>query len=355
MFTDTLLVFDNLRHRLLVIANAHVDQTDPASLDRAYDAAAVKIGMLLGKLRRPARSPAPLTLPPIEPLVALGDEGFTSTMDRGRPSWTAVRRTKEYIAAGDAYQVVLSRRLDTELQADPFTVYRALRTINPSPYLFFLRLGKTSIVGSSPEVLVRLEDGRVEERPIAGTHPRGADRRGGRRAWPTRCAPIPRSAPSTSCWWTSAATTWAGWPPIGTVEVTEFMVVERYSHVMHLVSHVRGQLAAGQGRLRRARRVLPRRDPDRARPRCAPWRSSRSSSRRGAAPTGARSATSPTRATSTPASRSAPWSATAAAPPSRSAPASWPTPIRRRSGSRPASKARGMILALRIAAQESPR
>jgi anthranilate synthase component 1 len=84
-----------------------------------------------------------------------------------------VRRAKEFIAAGDAYQVVLSRRLDTELRADPFTVYRALRTVNPSPYLFFLRLGKTSIVGSSPEVLVRLEDDRVEEQPIAGTHPRG--------------------------------------------------------------------------------------------------------------------------------------------------------------------------------------
>src|SRR4029450_8408097 len=83
------------------------------------------------------------------------------------------QRTKEYIAAGDAYQVVVSRRLDAELKADPFTVYRALRSINPSPYLFFLRLGKTSIVGSSPEVLVRMEEGRVEERAIAGAHPRG--------------------------------------------------------------------------------------------------------------------------------------------------------------------------------------
>src|SRR5207249_12148819 len=98
---------------------------------------------------------------------------FTSTMDEETFS-DAVRRAKEHIAAGDAYQIVLARRLDTKLESDPFTVYRALRTINPSPYLFYLRLGKTTIVGSSPEVLVRVEGDRVEERPIAGTHPRGA-------------------------------------------------------------------------------------------------------------------------------------------------------------------------------------
>src|SRR6266487_3386329 len=172
MFTDSLLVFDNLRHRLLLIANAHISGRDSSSLDRAYDEAAVKIGMLMAKLARPARPPAPLTFTAVEPLLAMGEEGFASTMDE--PTYMErVREAKEYIAAGDAYQIVVARRLDRELRADPFTVYRALRTINPSPYLFFLRLGKTSIVGSSPEVLVRLEDDRVEERPIAGTHPRG--------------------------------------------------------------------------------------------------------------------------------------------------------------------------------------
>src|SRR6266446_6409747 len=167
--------------------------------------------MLLGNLRRPARSPAPLTLPPVEPLVALGDEGFTSTMDQAT-FMDGVRRVKEFIAAGDAYQVVISRRLDAELRADPFTVYRALRTINPSPYLFFLRLGKTSIVGSSPEVLVRLEDDRVEERPIAGTHPRGRTEEED-----ARLASEMRADPK-----------------------------ERAEHVMHLVSHVRGRLEPGK-------------------------------------------------------------------------------------------------------------
>jgi anthranilate synthase component 1 len=244
MFTDTLLVFDNLRHRLLVIANAHIDKTDAASLDRAYDAAAVKIGMLLGNLRRPARSPAPLTLPPIEPLVALGDEGFTSTMDQAT-FMDGVRRAKEFIAAGDAYQIVISRRLDTELRADPFTLYRALRTVNPSPYLFFLRLGKTSIVGSSPEVLVRLEDDRVEERPIAGTHPRGRNEEDD-----ARLASEMRSDPKERAEHVMLVDLGRNdvgrVSRLGSVEVSEFMVVERYSHVMHLVSHVRGLLEPGK-------------------------------------------------------------------------------------------------------------
>src|SRR5262249_60287247 len=120
-------------------------------------AAARTAGLGRATPRGPRPAPAPRTPPPVEPLVALGDEGFYSTMDQAT-FMESVRRAKELIAAGDAYQIVISRRLDTELRADPFTVYRALRTINPSPYLFFLRLGKTTIVGSSPEVLVRLED-----------------------------------------------------------------------------------------------------------------------------------------------------------------------------------------------------
>jgi anthranilate synthase component 1 len=244
MFTDNLLVFDNLRHRLLVIANAHITNTDPASLDRAYDQAALKIGMLLANLRKPARLPVPLSLPAIEPLIALGEDGFSSTMDQAT-YMDCVRRAKEYIAAGDAYQVVVSRRLDTELRADPFSVYRALRTINPSPYLFFLRLGKTTIVGSSPEVLVRLEDGRIEERPIAGTHPRGiTDEEDARLAAEMQNDPKERAEHVMLV--DLGRNDVGRVSRIGSVEVSEFMVVERYSHVMHLVSHVRGQLEAGK-------------------------------------------------------------------------------------------------------------
>jgi anthranilate synthase component I len=244
MFTDTLLVFDNLRHRLLVIANAHVSERDRASLDRAYDAASGKVRMLLGNLRRPARTPAPLTVPPLEPLLALGDDGFISTMDQAE-FMDRVRRVKELIAAGESHQVVVSRRLDTELRADPFTVYRALRTVNPSPYLFFLRLGKTSLVGSSPEVLVRLEDGCVEERPIAGTHPRG-------RSEPEdalleeELQADPKARAEHVMRVDLGRNDVGRVSRIGSVEVSEFMAVERYSHVMHLVSHVRGRLEAGK-------------------------------------------------------------------------------------------------------------
>ena len=244
MFTDSLLVFDNLRHRLLVIGNAHITAHDPAALDRAYDEAVKRIEAMLDKLARPARPPAPLTFPAVEPLVAMGEEGFTSSMDEAT-FMEQVRQAKEYIAAGDAYQIVVSRRVDTELSADPFTVYRALRSINPSPYLFFLRLGKTSIVGSSPEVLVRMEDGRVEERPIAGTHPRGKDEADDERLAAEMQAD-PKERAEHVMLVDLGRNDVGRVSKIGSVEVSEFMVVERYSHVMHLVSHVRGRLEEGR-------------------------------------------------------------------------------------------------------------
>jgi anthranilate synthase component I len=243
MLTDTLLVFDNLRHRLLVIANARLDKHDRPSLDRAYDRAALQIGMTLAKLARPVRAPETLPLVAPGPLLAQGEDGFASTMDESAYV-TAVQRAKEYIAAGDAYQIVIARRLDTRLRSDPFTVYRALRTINPSPYLFYLRLGRTTIVGSSPEVLVRVEGDRVEERPIAGTHPRGASE--------TEDAAIehamrvdPKERAEHVMLVDLGRNDVGRVAELGSVKVTEFMVTERYSHVMHLVSHVIGRLRAG--------------------------------------------------------------------------------------------------------------
>ncbi|HXG04556.1 MAG TPA: anthranilate synthase component I [Candidatus Binatia bacterium] len=243
VFTDSLVVFDNLRHRLLVMANARIEDGSPAALDRAYDQAAVRIGMTLEKLARPARPPAPLALAPPGPLLALGEEGFASTMDESAFT-EAVRRAKEYIAAGDAYQIVLSRRLDAPLPADPFTIYRALRTINPSPYLFFLRLGRLSIVGSSPEVLVRLEGDRIETRPIAGTSPRGATEEQDR-AIEASLRADPKERAEHVMLVDLGRNDVGRVAALGSVKVTEFMVVERYSHVMHLVSHVVGTLRPG--------------------------------------------------------------------------------------------------------------
>jgi anthranilate synthase component 1 len=243
MFTDTLLVFDNLRHRLLVIANAHVERRDDVSLDQAYDRAAVRIGMMMAKLGRSGRAPAPLTLAAQAPLVAQGEEGFSTTMDEAAFS-EAVGKAKEHIAAGDAYQVVISRRLDCPLTSDPFTVYRALRTINPSPYLFFLRLGETTIVGSSPEVLVRLEGDRVELRPIAGTSPRGTSEAHDREIAETLLGDAKERAEHVML--VDLGRNDVGRvSALGSVKVTEFMVIERYSHVMHLVSHVVGSLRPG--------------------------------------------------------------------------------------------------------------
>jgi anthranilate synthase component 1 len=243
LFTDTLLVFDNLRHRLLVIANATIDDRAPAALDQAYDRAAVRIGMMLAKLARPARTSTPLTLAPPGPLVALGEEGFTSSMDEAAYS-EAVRRAKEYIAAGDAYQIVVSRRLDCRLDADPFTVYRALRTINPSPYLFFLRLGKTTIVGSSPEVLVRVEGDRIDLRPIAGTRPRGASEAQDR-AIEEEIKQDPKERAEHVMLVDLGRNDVGRVAELGSVKVTEFMGIEKYSHVIHLVSHVQGTLKKG--------------------------------------------------------------------------------------------------------------
>ena len=172
MLSDTLLVFDNLRHRLLVMANAHIGKRDAAALDTAYDRAALKIGMTLAKLARPARAPAPLPLTPPGPLLALGEEGFTSTMDEDSFAY-AVRRAKEYIAAGDAYQIVLARRLDCGLKADPK---------ERAEHVMLVDLGRNDV-------------GRVS-RP-------------------------------------------------GTVKVEEREVIERYSHVMHMVSQVSGTLDPG--------------------------------------------------------------------------------------------------------------
>jgi anthranilate synthase component 1 len=159
-----------------------------------------------------------------------------------------VRSAKEYIAAGDIYQVVLSQRFETPLDADPFTVYRALRHVNPSPYMYFIRMGERAIVGSSPEMLVRAEGRRIETHPIAGTRPRGRDegddlrlgeelkRNEKERAEHVMLVDLGRND-------LGRVSTY------GTVRVPTYMALERYSHVMHLVSIVEGRLSDDCDRL----------------------------------------------------------------------------------------------------------
>ncbi len=159
-----------------------------------------------------------------------------------------MRAAKEYIAAGDIYQVVLSQRFEAEVDADPFTVYRALRHVNPSPYMYFIRMGGVSVVGSSPEMLVRVEGARVETHPIAGTRPRGRNddedlrlaeelkRNEKERAEHVMLVDLGRNDVGRVC-------------EYGSVRVPQFMGLERFSHVMHLTSIVEGKLAEDRDRL----------------------------------------------------------------------------------------------------------
>lgn len=246
LITENLLIFDNMRQKIKVVSNVHLgDFEDPA---RAYDRATAQIDNLVGLLRgeRPAR-------PPIARQE--GDEELQSNFTR--PEFeAAVERCKDFVRAGDIIQVVLSQRFSGTLDVDPFDIYRALRVVNPSPYMFYLQFGETRVIGASPEVLVRKEGRRVEVRPIAGTRPRGAtpedDERleeelladPKERAEHIMLVDLGRNDLGRVC-------------TTGTVQVDELMVVERYSHVMHIVSNVSGELLPGRDALDVFRATFP--------------------------------------------------------------------------------------------------
>lgn len=240
-YYDTLLAFDHLKHRLLLVSNAHIsDPHDRAGLRVAYGAALNRIAELADKLDAP---PGPtLSLESVAPGTATA---LTTESNLSRAAFCeAVDRAQRHILAGDVFQVVLSRRLDCMTRADPLSVYRALRAINPSPYMFCFDTGPAWVVGSSPEMLVRVEDAVVETRPIAGTRRRDAD--------PHIDAQLEREllADAKECaehlMLVDLGRNDVGRvAEYGSVEVPEFMRVERYSHVMHIVSSVRGRLRRG--------------------------------------------------------------------------------------------------------------
>ena len=237
MLFDTVLAFDHVQHRILIIANARITADD--DLEALYQFACAKIDFLERELERNLSVPAKPKQPP-----AL-EVGSNRTREQYEEQ---VRKGKEYIAAGDIYQVVLSQRFEADVAADPFTVYRALRHVNPSPYMYFIRMGGVAVVGSSPEMLVRVEGRHAITHPIAGTRPRGKseeeDMRLGEelkrnekeRAEHVMLVDLGRNDIGRVC-------------DYGTVRVPTFMALERYSHVMHLVSVVEGQLAEGRDRL----------------------------------------------------------------------------------------------------------
>ncbi len=236
MIFDTVLAFDHVQHRILIIANARITPDD--DLEALYQFACAKIDFLERELRRDLSHPQPRPGASIE---------VTSNVPRAR-FLEMVKTAKEYIAAGDIYQVVLSQRFEAEISADPFTVYRALRHVNPSPYMYFLRIGKVSIVGSSPEMLVRVEGGMAQTHPIAGTRPRGkSDEEDARLAEELKRNEKERSEHVMLV--DLGRNDLGRVSQFGTVRVPQFMGLEKYSHVMHLVSIVEGKLADDQDRL----------------------------------------------------------------------------------------------------------
>lgn len=232
LFTDTLLIFDNIRHRIKIVSNAFVKEK---GVKRAYNDAKRKIDGIINKLKRRGISRSRRALK--------GAVKLSSNCTK-RDFEASVEKAKEYIKAGDIFQVVLSQRFKAKVKAGPLDVYRALRAVNPSPYMFFLRLGDFSMAGSSPEILVRCEDGEITLRPIAGTRRRGksgnedmslekellADPK--ERAEHIMLVDLGRNDVGRVA-------------EAGSVAVDELMAIERYSHVMHIVSNVKGRLKKG--------------------------------------------------------------------------------------------------------------
>ncbi len=240
VFSDTIVAFDNVNHRLTVMRNVRARPGD--NLDLLYDQACGVVAQIAADLRAP--------LPP-SAAAASADGGRVAIGEKLRSGFSraaymqAVERCKRYIKEGDIIQVVLSQRLATTFEGDTFELYRALRIVNPSPYMFFLELDDLTLVGASPEVHVKARGREVTIRPIAGTRPRGrtTDEDGARekelladakeRAEHLMLVDLARNDIGRVC-------------DFGSVRVSDFQAIERYSHVMHLVSNVEGRLAEGR-------------------------------------------------------------------------------------------------------------
>jgi anthranilate synthase component 1 len=234
VFPDLVLVFDNFRHRLLLVANSRPGKDPGASYREAVSA----IDEMLYRLAQPAALP---------PRVAQGNGEISFVSNMGQSAYkSAVELAKEHIRAGDVVQVVLAHRLEATAAVSPFDVYRALRILNPSPYMFYLRFGDRSVAGSSPEILVRTTGRRVALRPIAGTRRRGATREEDLAL--QRDLLASEKDRSEHVMLVDLGRNDVGRvAQIGSVRATELLTVERYSHVMHLVSHVEGTLREGLG------------------------------------------------------------------------------------------------------------
>ena len=228
--TDTLIIFDRVKHRMQVVANAYIE----GDAESAYADAVERIDQLCALIEEPMAASVVAVSHDVTPLP------FASNTE-AEVFKAAVERTKEYIRAGDIIQAVLSQRFEAEFEGQALDVYRALRSVNPSPYMFCLEMGERSMVGTSPEIHVRCEEGHIEVRPIAGTRPRSSDPDKDR-AFEKELLADPKEVAEHIMLVDLGRNDVGRVSKWGSVSVPELMVIERYSHVMHIVSDVIGEL-----------------------------------------------------------------------------------------------------------------
>jgi anthranilate synthase component 1 len=245
MVTDAMVIFDHLRHELTILACAFVE--DDVDVDAAYERAAATIG----EMRERLRGAVPV---PEHPVIAEAPE-FKSNIAREEFE-AAVARIVEYVHAGDAFQVVPSQRFSAPAPVEAFSVYRGLRAVNPSPYMYFLEFGDFQLAGASPEPLVKVIGDRVETRPIAGTYPRGGSEDEDRRL-AERLVNDPKERAEHVMLVDLGRNDLGRVCEYGSVKVDELMVVETYSHVLHIVSQVSGKLKEGVNAMDVLRSALP--------------------------------------------------------------------------------------------------
>jgi len=247
VFTDTMIIFDHVQHKMKIVSNTYVD----GPIEGVYKQATTKIDSIVARLSKPAPPELGGATKKINPQDKEIESNFTQEEYEA-----AVRACKEYISAGDAFQIVLSQRLRRKTSARPFDIYRALRMLNPSPYLFYLDLGGFQLIGSSPEMLVKVEDGIADSCPLAGTRPRGTTIKEDE-SLSSELLKDPKEKAEHAMLVDLARNDLGRVCEHGSVKVTELMSVEKYSHVMHIVSTVQGKLRAGENAFSLLRAAFP--------------------------------------------------------------------------------------------------
>ena len=238
-FYDQVVVFDHVDKTIVVVVMARVDRAG-ADLRQSYDDACRRVDALVTRLAEQPCDLAPVDIATDDGLAVEHASNFTQSDFEA-----AVRKCVEYIRAGDIFQVVFSQRLEVPIRAHPFEIYRTLRVVNPSPFMFYLRTPSTVLVGSSPEIMVRVVDGHITTRPLAGTRPRGATEEEDRRLAKELLAD-PKERAEHVMLVDLGRNDVGRVARYGSVELSDVMTIERYSHVMHITSNVGGQLADGK-------------------------------------------------------------------------------------------------------------